>query len=257
MPELPEVEVAARALRRWLVGAPIARVRTKRSNVVASRLGTLRGQTCSAVERRGKWLRISFDTTTLFSHLGMTGKWVERAPTDRALAHEHAVFTLAERSVRYVDPRAFGRLVLAKRELPAWTALGPDPLLDGVDPARLRGRRAIKDVLLDQSVLAGIGNIQATEALFHARIHPERAANELSDAERAALADGIGWTLQRTLALEDGTEITYLGEKGSENPFVVYGRAGEPCPSCRRALERIVQAGRTTTFCARCQPRRR
>ncbi len=256
MPELPEVEVAARALRRWLVGAPIERVRTRRSPVVASRLGVLRGQTCEGVERRGKWLRISFGATSLFSHLGMTGKWIERGAIEPTLAHQHAAFTLGARTVRYVDPRAFGRLVLSRREPPAWTALGPDPLHDGVDPARLRGRRAIKDVLLDQSVLAGIGNIQATEALFHARLHPERAADELSDAERAALAEAIAWTLQRTLALEDGTEITYLGEKDSENPFVVYGRAGEPCPSCRRALERIVQAGRTTTFCGRCQRRR-
>lgn len=254
MPELPEVEVAARSLRRWLLDAPIVGVRTRQTPVVEGRLHGLRGQCCVTVERRGKWLRLEFERDTVFSHLGMTGKWIAREPSAPTEAHEHVRLDLEGRSVRYVDPRRFGRVSRGRVAPAGWAALGPDALIDGVDPARLRGKRAIKDVLLDQTVLAGVGNIQATEALFHAGVHPARAADALTAAERTALAEAVGWTLRRTLALEDGTEITYLGEKDATNPFVVYGRAGEPCPQCRRPLDHLVQAGRTTTFCARCQP---
>lgn len=257
MPELPEVEVAARALRGWLVGAAVVAVHTRRTPVVEGRLHGLRGQRCLTVERRGKWLRLVFERDVVFSHLGMTGKWVARERGAGGGPHEHVRLDVAGRSVRYVDPRRFGRVSRRRDPPAAWEALGPDALVDGVDPARLVGRRAIKDVLLDQSVLAGVGNIQATEALFRAGIHPTRAADALSTAEREALAEAVGWTLRRTLALEDGLEITYLGERGAENPFVVYGRAGEPCPRCARPLDAVVQAGRTSTFCARCQPVRR
>jgi formamidopyrimidine-DNA glycosylase len=257
MPELPEVEVAGRALRGWLVGAAVIAVHTRRTPVVEGRLHALRGQRCLTVDRRGKWLRLVFERDVVFSHLGMTGKWIARAPGGPSEPHEHVRLELDGRSVRYVDPRRFGRVLRTTEPPRAFASLGPDALVDGVDPARLRGRRAIKDVLLDQSVLAGVGNIQATEALFHAGIHPTRAADALSTTERAALAEAIGSTLRRTLALEDGTEITYLGEKGARNPFVVYGRAGEPCPRCARPLDAVVQAGRTSTFCARCQPARR
>jgi formamidopyrimidine-DNA glycosylase len=169
-----------------------------------------------------------------------------------------------KRSVRYVDPRLFGTLEGARGEVtpPAWALLGPDALVDGVDAARLHARlgritRSIKEALLDQTILAGVGNIQAAEALWRARLNPLRAASSLSPAEVTTLARAIEASIADTLAREDSPEITYVEEAGADNPFDVYGKHGEPCPRCTRTLRRIVQGGRSTVFCPRCQPSRR
>jgi formamidopyrimidine-DNA glycosylase len=134
----------------------------------------------------------------------------------------------------------------------------PDALVDGVDVAALaaklaRRKKTVKETLLDQTVLAGIGNIQAAEALWRAKIHPERAADSLTKAEVAALSDGIAGSIRDTLAREDGPEITYVEEAGADNPFDVYGKQGAPCPRCRTTLVRIVQGGRSTVYCPTCQ----
>lgn len=269
MPELPEVEVARRNLQRWLGRRRLTRVELSpsvfyngRANDYAAKLC---GRTILRVERRGKWLRLVSDgALTLYSHLGMTGKWVARASDDAPQRFERARLDAGARSVRYVDPRRFGRLfgAVADQRPAAWAALGPDPLLDGIDIVQLhnklaRSRRSIKETLLDQTVLAGVGNIQAAEALWRARIHPARASKSLTPAEVGALARAVEASIRDTLADEDGPEITYVEEPGADNPFDVYGRAGEPCPRCRARLRRIVQGGRSTVYCARCQPLRR
>jgi formamidopyrimidine-DNA glycosylase len=271
LPELPEVEVARRNLEKWLKRGKLTRAElSPRSYVVAGAGGarafgeTMVGHAVRAVERRGKWLRLALDgDLALFSHLGMTGKWVLRrqdAPPER---FERARLDTAKRSVRFVDMRLFGTLsgVRGERAPKAWTALGPDALVDGVDPERLQARLArrsssIKEALLDQTLIAGVGNIQAAEALWRAKIHPERAASSLSAAELRALAQSIEGSIRDTLAREDGPEITYVEEPGADNPFDVYGKHGEPCPRCRTRLQRIVQGGRSTVFCPRCQSRR-
>jgi formamidopyrimidine-DNA glycosylase len=120
--------------------------------------------------------------------------------------------------------------------------------------ARLaRRKKSIKETLLDQKVLAGVGNIQAAEALWRAKIHPERRADTLTTAETRALADGIVGSIRDTLAREDGPEITYVEEAGAENPFDVYGKQGQPCPRCGTTLVRLVQGGRSTVYCPKCQ----
>jgi formamidopyrimidine-DNA glycosylase len=165
----------------------------------------------------------------------------------------------ARRSVRYLDPRLFGRFVVASEDLPAWRELGPDPLVDGIDVAALhaqlaRRRLAIKPTLLDQTVLAGVGNIHATEALFFARIDPRRPARELSRAEIVAVARGIRRTIASAMKLLSRADtITYVEEPGAENPFTIYGREGTPCPRCERPLAKMVLGGRGTVLCASCQ----
>lgn len=269
MPELPEVEHARRTLESWLGGARLESIKVHDARILdegASVRGVARaltGREVRAVERRGKWLRLVLDEGLVFSHLGMTGKWVLASEDDKTVRFEKIRLEVkkgrARRSVRYLDPRLFGRFVASKKDLAAWTALGPDPVHDGIDPgvlhAALLGRRlAIKPTLLDQTVLAGVGNIYATEALFFARIDPRRAARELSRAETKTLARALEKVFATSLALLEGEDsITYVEEPGAENPFTIYGREGTPCPRCKRPLGKMVLGGRGTVFCAHCQ----
>lgn len=267
VPELPEVEFARRQLQRWLGGAVIEDVRVHDARVVrmpgadrgALLEAGLRGRTVRKVERRGKWLRFTLDEGLVFSHLGMTGKWVRGDEPARFEKVELVVSKGGKRAhVRYVDPRMFGGLQLRADDLPAWRKLGPDPLHDGLDAGALRERlqrRAgpIKPALLDQQLVAGVGNIQAQEALFLAKLDPRRTARSLSPREVRALVRGLDRSIARTLAAEDGPSIQYVEEPGAANPFLVYGRAGEPCPRCKRKLTRIEQAGRGTVWCRACQ----
>jgi formamidopyrimidine-DNA glycosylase len=287
VPELPEVDHARRMLDRWLAHTRIEKaqvfdarilqelgsLRAPRSKSLAgvkpaSVVNALRDRHVEAIERRGKWLRIVLDHGSgIFSHLGMTGKWVSRGVRDDALPFERVRLDVARgrtrRSVRYVDQRLFGRFVLVKEgepDLAAWTALGPDPLVDGIDVDALyeklsRRKLAIKPTLLDQTVLAGIGNILATEGLHAARIDPRRSARDLSRKEVSALARGLRRTIDRTLSLQEqeGPVITYVEEPGAENPFTIYGHEGTPCPRCKEPLAKMILAGRGTVFCAHCQ----
>jgi formamidopyrimidine-DNA glycosylase len=267
VPELPEVEIAARNLRAWAVSATILAIAIHDERVVAgpALAAALLGRRVDAVDRRGKWLRVTLDDGgLLFSHLGMTGKWVRRAQGAAPERFERARIDLARDaeaiSLRYRDPRLFGRLRAAREDLPAWRALGPDPLVDGIEVAQLhaalgRTRRTVKEALLDQAVLAGVGNIQATEALWLARIDPRMPANELGRPQVRALARAIEQSIAHTLELESGPEITYVEEAGATNPFAIYGNGGAPCPRCRAPLDRYVVGGRATVSCARCQPR--
>ncbi len=268
MPELPEVEFARRLLERALKGATIERVAIEDARILDQRvkpravITALSGRRVQAVERRGKWLRIVLDRGLLFSHLGMTGKWTIGKADDPPVRFEKARLVATKRARRvaacFSDPRLFGRFVVASEDLDAYRELGPDPLHDGVDADRLHAKLArrklpIKPTLLDQALLAGVGNIQATDALFMARIDPRRASSALSRREVGALARAIVRSIERTLELEQGDTIQYVEEPGADNPFIVYGRGGDPCPKCKRALVRIVQAGRATVFCSRCQ----
>jgi formamidopyrimidine-DNA glycosylase len=178
-------------------------------------------------------------------------------------SHSRARLLLDDGSVlHYQDPRLFGRLRLVPgarfQAVPEVAALGPDPLEQGIDRARLaaalsRTRLPVKVKLLDQRLLPGVGNIHAGEACFRARIDPRRASRSLSRAEVGRLAAAVLASFRMTLDAERGPEIAYV-EEGGENPFLAYSRGGESCPRCRRAgIRRIVQAGRATYFCPRCQ----
>jgi formamidopyrimidine-DNA glycosylase len=233
----------------------------------------VRGAGFFGFDRRGKNLLLSARrdraVVGLWSHLGMTGKWLRRDAGAPAPRFARASFTLDDGHVlHYCDMRLFGRLQVVPGarwgDVSELAALGPDPLVDGVDVARLaaalRARRVpIKVALLDQGILAGIGNIQASEALYRAGIDPRRPAASLTPGEVRRLATGVRRSLEATLAQferavgPDG-DIAYVEEAGTPNPFAVYDRAGQPCRRCRRGvITRIVQAGRSTFFCPRCQ----
>ena len=269
MPELPEVEIASRQLRSWLEGRRIVSARAERSRVIRgqtqARFGGLVGRRLEGIERFGKWMLLSFDGGEgLISHLGMTGKWVRRRAQEPRPSHVRASLTLEDgHAVDYRDMRLFGRLIRGKaselRASEALRALGPDPL-EGIDVDRLhaalsRTRRSMKEALMDQRTLAGLGNIQVSESLHRAGIDPQRPAQTMTWQETERLADSIGASLRSTLADEDSPEpITYV-EEGGENVFLVYDRAGQPCTTCGTAIERIVQGGRSTFYCPSCQPR--
>jgi formamidopyrimidine-DNA glycosylase len=268
MPELPEVEHAARSLRRWLAGAAVVRAEADASRLFrdgsrARFCRLLPGRRLERVERRGKVLLLFFDGDVgVLSHLGMTGRWVRceagaRVPWSRA-----RLFLDGGAVIHDVDPRMFGRLEIhPAAALGACVAgLGPDPLLDGIDADRLhaalaRTGRAVKVALMDQAVLAGIGNIQAAEALFRAGIHPARPSRSLSRREVARVALGIEASIAHTLAAMGEGEIAYLSDGAHvDNPFLAYDRAGAPCTQCRRPLDHLTLGGRSTFLCARCQP---
>jgi formamidopyrimidine-DNA glycosylase len=269
VPELPEVEIASRQLRGWAQGRRIERASAARSRVIRgqapSRFAQLAGRRLEQIVRLGKWMLLSFDGGEgLVSHLGMTGKWMRRRAGEAPPSHVRATLELDDgHAIDYRDPRLFGRLVRGTvaqlRSLPVLAALGPDPL-GGIDVERLhrvlRGtRRSLKEALMDQRTLAGLGNIQVSEGLHRAGLHPARPANRLRLAEVDALAAGIGAALRAALDAEDSPDpITYV-EEGGPNSFLVYDRKGQPCTTCGTPIERIVQGGRSTFFCPTCQPR--
>jgi formamidopyrimidine-DNA glycosylase len=274
MPELPEVEFAARCLRRWARGRRVDAVeldprarRILRPATPRAFAGALRGARIEEVRRIGKHLLVTLERDGaplgLLSHLGMTGKWLRAAGGAAPPRHSRARLRLDDgRVLHYQDLRLFGRLRLVPgarfEAVPELAALGPDPLAEGIDVARLaaalaRTRLPVKVKLLDQRLLPGVGNIHAGEACFRARIDPRRPARSLSRAEAKRLAGGILASFHLTLDAEQGPEITYV-EEGGANPFLVYAREGERCPRCRReTIRRVVQAGRSTFFCPRCQ----
>jgi formamidopyrimidine-DNA glycosylase len=262
MPELPDVEIARRLLERSLAGATIGDARCADRRLLRplspedfSR--ALAGRTVRDVDRRGKWLRLLLDDgTRLFSHLGMTGEWMDAEAAEPARRSERARIDVGSgkraRSVRYLDSRRFGRLLVSNDDIGEWTALGPDALADGIDvqrfAAELRRRRgAIKAVLMDQTVLAGIGNIIATEALWRARMDPRTPSNGIDQAGAARLARALKAEIQHELSTRE------RGDGYRQNVFNVYGRTGERCKRCGGIVARTVIGGRTTAFCPGCQ----
>jgi formamidopyrimidine-DNA glycosylase len=194
----------------------------------------------------------------------MAGKML-LAPKGKPLPRWSRVLLYREDGARVVfrDSRVFGRVQVhppeALETLPTLRDLGPEPLDPGFRAAQL-GRsldgssRAVKVLLLDQSRVAGLGNIQAAEALYRAGIHPARPARDLDPEEVHRLWKAIRASLRETIRRGRAPEIEYVEEPGARNPFRVYGREGEPCPRCGEPFRRIVQAARSTYYCGRCQP---
>ncbi len=279
MPELPEVESVRRRLAPLLVGRKIERVeitdgrltRPHDPGVVAREL---EGEVVIAVDRRGKYLIVRFESgSALLIHLRMTGS-LRVAAGDHARAgslpddpHRRAVVRLDDRSdVAYRDVRRFGTwLLLEPGELDPYlaTRVGPEPLEGSFRArdlgARLAGRRApVKAAILDQRTLAGVGNIYADEALWRARIHPLREAGSLEPEELQRLHRGIRTALRQGIARQGSTLRDYaLPDGGSgtmQDEFKAYGRGGEPCDRCGTPIEKIRVAGRGTWYCPHCQP---
>ncbi len=268
MPELPEVEHARRQLRAWLVGERLVDVGARPGpplrQTTPTALARLRGHVLRRVDRRGKHLALRFDGDLgLYLHLGMTGKLVRRAPGESAPRFSKVVFTTASAEVHFCDSRRFGRvrLLTAKRlaALPELAALGPDawdelPRVAALHALLAKQRRPLTFALLDQRLLAGLGNLHAVEALWRARLSPLARTEALTRAQVKALRAGIRASLAYGLKeLEAEAGDTHYVEEGGDNPFFVYGRAGQKCRRCGATIARIVQAQRSTYYCPGCQ----
>ncbi|WP_022928667.1 bifunctional DNA-formamidopyrimidine glycosylase/DNA-(apurinic or apyrimidinic site) lyase [Patulibacter americanus] len=274
MPELPEVETITRQLAphlegRTLMGVEILDPRWCVPDDAAATETTLTGRRVERLERRGKHMVWRTDAGTLLLHLRMTGTLLVGADPD--VPYQRVVLVLDDDTVvRFCDPRRFGtgRFFADDREADAYldARLGPEPLGPDFDGpalrAAIRGRRApIKALLLDQGVVAGVGNIYADEALFHARVHPQRPGGQLTGPQCAALVEGVRLSLRAGIASGGATIDDFRHVDGVEgwfqNDFSVHRRAGLPCPECGTPVTKRVVAGRGTYSCDRCQPRPR
>lgn len=275
MPELPEVETVRRMLAACVPGRRIAHAEVSRHRLRTASLAklpvALAGRTFGPPRRTGKFLFLDLDGgATLLSHLGMSGRWLfwsDGRNADGTLPHVHLRLALAGgAALWYQDIRRFGMLrVVPTARLgrdPSVRLLGPDPLVAPPTGASLRAlardaRVAVKNFLLDQGRIAGLGNIYASEVLFRAGIDPRRRAGALAEAEWERVAREIPAVLEESIARMGTTFSTYRtiwnepGEYGQQ--LRVYDRAGEPCRTCGGTVRRIVQGGRATFFCPVCQ----
>jgi len=274
MPELPEVETVMRGLAAKLTGQRIGRASLARGDlrwpVPDGFVQTLSGAVVTGFRRRGKYIFMRLDHgVSVLIHLGMSGRITIDQET---LAHQHLTLAMEDGCrVGFVDPRRFGALDLVEttREEQHWlvAGLGPEPLEAGFDAAHLAARLAgkttpIKAALLDQSIVAGIGNIYASEALFRARISPRRHAGNLGPARIARLVSAIKETLTEAIAAGGSSLRDYVQPSGElgyfQHAWKVYDRAGEACERCPGAgacagIARIVQSNRASYFCPRTQ----
>jgi len=270
LPELPEVETTVKGLEHVLKGRRLRRVEARRADLrraFPKDLGQrLTGARVTSLGRRAKYGLVNTDRgDTMVFHLGMSGAW--RVDPEEIGKHDHLLLETDEgRKLHLRDPRRFGSIdLVATAELaewPAFKALGPEPLDGTIDGKWLKQRfdkrsAAVKLLLLDQRIVAGLGNIYACEALFRARIDPRKAAGRigrpkldlLAQSIPAVLEDAIkaGGSTLRDFAAPDG-ELGYFSKQ-----FDVYDREGQPCPGCTGKVKRIVQGGRSTFFCPSCQ----
>lgn len=260
MPELPEVERAARALTRAALGKTIASVRAihlalkRRLPPVRSRL--VKGRRIESIERRGKHQLLHLDSgDTLIVHFRMNGDWEIGTTADALDRFARAVIELVDGTrISLVDRRALSSITLDKKGASSLPKLGreaSDPSLDAdyLSEALKRRRIAIKPALMDQSVVAGLGNIYAAEALWEAEMDPRKPAAKVSRAKLEKLVDAI----RLVLSPRKRRPGRYT-EKRDVGRFAVYDRAGKSCRRCDGTIERIIQAGRSTYFCPGCQP---
>jgi formamidopyrimidine-DNA glycosylase len=279
MPELPEVEILARHLRPLLRGKTIRTVTVRRERAVRPNTPVelrkaLAGAKFMELSRRGKYLlfhfrsKASHKTTAVLGHLGMTGRMYLASKNEALPKHAAIVFDLGHQNFIYEDFRYFGRMSL---DLSPIDNLGPEPLEKSFSPQTLaaalkNSRQPIKVKLLDQAVVAGIGNIYASEALFRARISPKLAANRLTSIQtkklwrtiREVLNEAIGYGSTVPLKTMSGKSdaLFYFSDGGEgfyEERLRVYNRAGKPCLNCETGIKGIRQAGRSTFFCPKCQ----
>jgi formamidopyrimidine-DNA glycosylase len=267
MPELPEVETTVRGLTRVLLGRRIVRVEARREDLRRAfpvDLGQrLTGALVTGLRRRAKFGLIDTDRgDTMVFHLGMSGRW--RIDPDAIGSHDHLLLETDDgRRLALNDPRRFGSVDLVRTDgLGEWAplaALGPEPLeLDAAELKRRLARRtaAIKLLLLDQRIVAGLGNIYVCEALHRARIHPLRAGGSVSPERLRRLVPAIHGVLEEAIAAGGSSLRDFASPDGElgyfSKSFAVYDREGEPC-RCGGKVRRIAQGGRSTFYCAACQ----
>lgn len=270
MPELPEVETTVRALREPLLGETITGLRNYWPRQVATPSPEalrerIAGQRIEAIDRRGKYLVFTLTGgETLIIHLRMTGHLSVVAADEPVAAHTHTIFPLASgQELRFRNPRKFGRVYLVRDPEEVLGKLGPEPLEPAFTVERMveqlaRRTKQLKGLLLDQTFIAGVGNIYADEALFYAGLHPLRRADSLRDEEIEGLHAALQEVLREGVEREGASIDRYVKPDGSrgtmQDAVAVYQRTGEACYRCETAIERIVVTGRSTHFCPNCQP---
>jgi len=282
MPELPEVETVARGLQKSVAGRRIVSVRLGKTDFIddpAAMEQHLPGRQIEKVERYGKFmlLRLSargnadahpengdVEAASLLVHLGMTGQLAPCAAAQPSAKHTHVWFELDDgRELRYTDPRRFGRMAYLTgpglaEEL---TVFGADPLLVSTEEfvSRIRSRNGqIKALLLNQSILRGVGNIYADESLWRAKIHPMRRGSELTKKQAQVLRRVLQDVLRKAILARGSSISDFLDAEGQPGEYQrhhrAYGREGKRCYRCGAAIQRVIVAGRSSYFCPKCQP---
>jgi formamidopyrimidine-DNA glycosylase len=272
MPELPEVETIARGLASRVSGDVIESVWLGQKpeplkSTAREIAATLEHSRITRVGRVGKHIVFDLEKhgtarpplrhSQWIVHLGMTGRLQVCEPKSEVLKHTHAILKLASgRELRFVDPRRFGRLSVAR----GFEAAGAEPLEADLDRflALFRGRKTpIKSALLNQKLLSGVGNIYADESLFRAGIRPRRRASTITRAQLAKLLSSVKEVLKEAIALGGSSISDYVDADGEAGFFQLqhraYGREGEPCLVCKNPIKRIVIAGRSSHYCSKCQ----
>lgn len=276
VPELPEVEAVKRGLNQLVLGKTIKDIQIYWPRIITTDLALdqwvalLQGQRIEAMDRRGKYILFILSQDTLVSHLRMEGKYLfypaNQLPINKE-KHTHVRFIFTDgNELHYHDVRKFGRIQLLDGHdvSPYFQAkgLGPEPLSNEFQLADFRwglagSSRSIKPLLLDQSLVVGLGNIYVNEVLFLAQIHPLKPANQLTESESKALFEAIGRILAQAVEAGGSTIRTYrnsLGEAGKfQQDLKVYGQAGRPCPRCGTELVKIRVQQRGTHYCPSCQ----
>lgn len=264
MPELPEVETTVRQMRPLCVGQRISDVTVNWARHVAvpspkQFRERLRGQTIESITRRAKYLIFNLSSSHLLIHLKMSGRlgvFESGIPRDK---HDHTIFHFTNgHELRFNDTRKFGKVYLVDDVEDVTGGLGPEPLEDSFTAKQFATileahHKPMKSFLLDQTFVAGIGNIYADESLHRAKIHPKRYSDSLKPDEIKKLWRSIRYTL--TVAIKhNGSSIDWVyGGGDHQNYFRVYGRENEPCHTCGKPIQRIVMGGRSTHYCAGCQ----
>jgi formamidopyrimidine-DNA glycosylase len=264
MPELPEVQTVVSSLIPKILGQRIRSVELLRSDILhpeeVDLAKHLTGKRVEQIARRAKRIVFTLETGHRFYiHLGMSGRLTLESPTAPIPKHTHLIVHFAKFDLRFRDPRRFGGIF--------WLGDQPDPDTIGPEPLSMRSkqfanrlaktRRAIKTALLDQTLVAGLGNIYADESLFEAGIHPLTPANRLTPVQIRRLNRAIKITLRRALRHRGSTLRDYVDADGGSGAFQklhrIYDRTGQPCRTCKTPIVRIVVGGRSTHFCPRCQ----
>lgn len=273
MPELPEVETVKRTLEELVVGKTIQSVDIAWPNIIKRPADPteftteVKGQTIHSMRRRGKFLLFDLDDIVMVSHLRMEGRYGVYKQDDAPVPHTHVTFGFSDGTeLRYQDVRKFGTMHLfvkgKEEETMPLIQLGVEPFdeaftVELLTNASQKTTRKIKPFLLDQKTVVGLGNIYVDEALFRARIHPERLAHSLTDEEFQKLHQSIVETLSEAVQLGGSSIKSYVNGQGEMGMFQqtleVYGRKNEPCKHCEDTIIRIVVGGRGTHYCPTCQ----
>lgn len=266
MPELPEVETTKASLSP-LIGQTVQQVQVLQPRLrwpIPADLSRLQGQTLISLTRRAKYIIAQFSQDALLLHLGMSGSFTLTPASTALRKHDHVLISFDQIQLRYHDPRRFGCILWMDQQThPLLAKLGPEPLTDAFDAAYLLGKlqgktTAIKVALMDNPIVVGVGNIYATEALFHSGVHPARPAHSITPDEAATLVKHIKQILQQSIELGGSTLRDYVNGQGENGYFQqtlwAYGRAGLACQRCQSVMQTLKLGQRASAFCPNCQP---